>query len=664
MINYILEDTQDEDNEDEIDSEKFQERANYLDSIMDMDFDDVDDANSINDDDTDKSVITKIDTPSETPEEINDEDEDDDDEFTDEITFTDEDEDGSEGSKEIAPQKPRKRRAETQRSIKPLFIKLDKSDNKPIHSDKIRRLNELLENYGVDINNYNPTSVDWSEWEDKDIKEYNTLISAIKFQSVDWSSTASLKDVDPYAMSQVDFDLWPDISVTIVENGKKIETTLKSALAKLLFGAKIDPQTNKPEVDKDGNIVGNVNEWANAERNTEEYENLKRIYAASREYYRNNVDKTSQLRNLDFLNQYSELNSETPLGVKSGMIVGLWRLKGTDVYVPIAMDETERLQKEARKRGQKNITITRKVVENGETTTKTFTLVPVLSDPAGIKARLSFAPRSGRRVYDNQGWSKAQKVGGLNNAIANLFSGSPFINNDQDRIDWATVAELEQPIDEYIRLTRENRGNYLLGWEDYALLKLVRMFTSVLPSTKRFDDLNNDLRRRLKTATTPEEKLKIEDQINKNQEKIDRPSSPNREEWDKNFAAGVEYPARILSPSNQLEFALDNIDDVYLYINNGDIVESPLKNEEGFGNYKYIGPAKNIIKQGVASKIKEIKNIIDLTKKETKKEIKKENLEQDFVEEGFITSPATIIINGNPFKLRYGDKLIMDNAKI
>jgi hypothetical protein len=464
-----------------------------------------------------------------------------------------------------------------------------------------------------------------------------------------------LREVDPYAMAQIRIDLWPDIAFG--------DTTVRQEIVNLLH-------------------TGDKNAWAEAEKGTKKYEILKQLYSASREYYRRHHDKASQLDNMEFLNEYSEYNSETPTGVQEGLMVGLWKIKGTDKYIPLSYKEAELAQKVARQEGRDEIMIARGV----DPKTKKERLIPiepVITDPAEIKGRLSFAPRANRRMINNSGWSKAQQVGALNNAIVNLFSSSKFhpkmMKAHPELVDWETIAKLKAPLSFYNRQAVGIRGNYLLGWEDDKLLKLYRMFTSVLPSVSEYEDEKQVLLDELKETTDQQQKALIKDKINKLQEKIDNPPSPNREEWDRNYVNGKSYPARVASPSDQLENMTGNIGNLYLYKYIGPnpelhtaLVKSPRKYEKDeLQNYKFIGPLKDIVELGVVGELKKIEDIIDKAREELKRGDKDivnadspaEDVENIEVTEGIVTSPATIMVNGNPFKLHFGDRLIIDNVK-
>ena len=511
-----------------------------------------------------------------------------------------------------------------------------------VQRNRIDRLSDLLSSHGVDINNYDPKEVAWRDWPQDDIREYNNLINYLKFDSHDWAKAPAQKEVDPYAMAQVSIDLWPDVAIG--------DTTIRQAIKDILH-------------------TGDPNAWAEAEKGTEKYATLKQLYAATIQYYRMARDKTSQLDVLHFLNEYSEHNSETGTGKPMGLTVGLWKISGTDTYMPLSFKEAERAKKLAKQKKMDQITITRKGKE--------IPIEPILVDPAEIKPRLSFAPRSGRRVIDDDGWKKPQKVGALNNAIVNLFSSPNFDPKNTDaKIDWEAIANLEAPLNFYVNTSHGIRGNYLLGWEDGKLLKLYRMFRSALPSTARYDDQIRALQDELENTKDEQRRRDINNQIDELQDKIDNPPSPNREEWDRNYANGKPYPTRIISPSDRLEKILGRIGNIYLYKYvgpnpdaNKPFVRSPRK-MEGLSNYELVGPMKEVVGTGVVGELKKIEDMVDKGHKQL--EMQKKGIpevEESGVElepdltEGIITTPAIIIVNGSPFKLRLGDRLIIDNIK-
>ena len=558
-------------------------------------------------------------------------------------------------------EKPKKKVFEDPKAIPPTFAILSPddiaSDASPRQRERIDRLSKLLASHNIDINDYDPNNIMWREWPYDDIREYNNLINYIKFDSHDWAVAGpAQKEIDPYAMAQIRIDLWPDVAVG--------QTTIRQAIVDILH-------------------TGNPNAWSEAERGTDKYNTLKSLYAASREYYRTHHDKASQLDNVEFLNEYSEHNSVTPTGVVANLDIGLWKVKGTDKYIPVSFKETERAQEAARKEGRDTISISRGI----DPKTKKPRQIP-LERPvamAEIKGQLSFAPRSNRRVIDNHGWSKAQKVGALNNAIVNLFSSPKFdpymIKKNPQSIDWPTIAGLKTPLEFYNRMSAGVRGNYLLGWEDDQLLKLLRMFTGALPSTARYDDEMRALQQGLEDITNEQRKIDSEKRIEELQGLIDNPPSPNREEWDRNYVDGKSYPPRVASPSETLDSMVRNIGDLYLYKYIGPnpdlypgLIKNPRKIEKGLENFKYVGPLRDTVALGVVGELKNIEAMVDKARGELKRgdndivnvdspaeEIEGE--EELEVTEGIITTPSIIIVNGGPFKLRLGDRLIIDNLK-
>lgn len=533
-------------------------------------------------------------------------------------------------------------------TIPPVLAVLDRSDVEGASATqqaRIDRLSALLKEHGIDINDYDPRTINWGEWSTDDIREHNNLINYIKFDVSEWSKSVNLKEVDPYAMAQVRIDLWPDVAIG--------DTTVRQAIKDLLHN-------------------GDPNAWSEAERGTQKYESLQKLYAISREYYRRNHDKATQLDNIDFLNEYSEYNSETPTGVESSLLVGLFKIKGTDKYIPVSFTEIEKARQNARQNGAEEITITR---AGADGKSRQIPVEPVLTDPAEIKGRLSFAPRSGRRMLHNDNWSKPQKVGALNNAIVNLFSSPSFhpavMKKNPHLVDWETIAKLQKPLSYYNRMAAGVRGNYLLGWEDDALLKLYRMFASVLPSVSRYDDEIRSLQSELEHTKDEQRAKDIQKKIDELQDLIDNPPSPNREEWERNYVAGKSYPARVASPADQLENMSKNLGDVHLYRYVGphpdlhrEIIRSPRK-IEGLQNYKYIGPMQDIIELGVVGELKKVEKMVDKAREELQRSTKdkKEEFDKSKVMEGTITSPVTIMVNGGPFKLHFGDRLIIDNVK-
>jgi hypothetical protein len=97
---------------------------------------------------------------------------------------------------------------------------------------------------------------------------------------------------------------------------------------------------------------------------------------------------------------------------------------------------------------------------------------------------------------------------------------------------------------------------------------------------------------------------------------------------------------------------------------------SPQQSEEGYPDYKYVGPVPDTVDVGVVGELKNILDTIKQAKAKAKAKPKakakrkaKRKSRPSTRTEGIITSPATILVNGTPFKLRFGDRLIADNVK-
>jgi len=500
-------------------------------------------------------------------------------------------------------------------------------------TEQTERLVELFKKHGIDLYDsairWDEWSQDkikeyWGNWSQDEIKEYNLLIHELEYESPDLSGVDSFEDVDPYALAQINLNLWPNIAYKGTTVRKRIEQLLHK---------RNDPNSWACVTFDEGRAV----------KDEAKYDELKQLYHITRDYYKVHKDKQSQINNVKFWNEYSEYNSVTPTGVKSGMLIGVCKIvaqtdkiaydvkvdyANKDIwhaisgnYTTVLIDELTGDAEKIKENGKIRYVISR---EQPNDMKVLFKLEPILTEPAELKALLSFAPRSGRRVVDNEAWTKAQKVGALNNAIVNLFSNRAFlphnIKANPEAIDWNTVYKLKDPINYYVAQAKQ----HLLSWEDEELLKFYRMFASVLPSIGRFrnqmepvleklsriqkleaiaekygidnpskpewlayeleasyeqtpysvEDVHNDhdMWKRIdeldeecvKHIGNEEYKAELVAERDRLQELVDNPMSPNKEEWDRNYVNGKESPFKIAT-LKELPKLATGVDDLYMY---------------------------------------------------------------------------------------------------
>lgn len=534
------------------------------------------------------------------------------------------------------PTKPKIEPEYEPESVQPTMVALKASDiSKDLtstQSKRIDRLMKLLSGKGINLDdfpNYDPKEIDWSNWSQDEIKAYNDLIHHIKYDSYNWSDIKRVKAVDPYAMSQIRIDLWPEI--------KYGDTTIRQAIKDLLhpqYKEGIAPDDSRYKIEQqDGEylaipiqggdealpikVSGNEyhieiggeevplkvitrhgeNAWSDYVDKSEGYEDLINLFSRTFQYYKTNKTKSAQLNFMDWLNQYLEHNAVTYIPkAKMGGVMGLFKHKESDTYTIQPLDASRE------------------------------ELIPVLADPATVKARLSFGPKSQRRPI-MKGYDKESMVGGLSGAISNLFDSLNFNPRNPDpRIDWETVYKLIDPMEKFLEIANRNRERkkfYMLDWDDYDLLTLYRMFTSVLPPPQG-----------------------------------PKPASPNRTEWDKNFKTAERYPQKLGAPvvdiNRAVRFGLMPDLNVYVYdgprlSKQGETIITP--DDKDYKYYDKLGNLSMALKsKGMTKKLDQIMDII-------KKSVSK------IPTEGIITSPATVIVNGSPFKLRFGDRIIIDDVK-
>jgi hypothetical protein len=291
--------------------------------------------------------------------------------------------------------------------------------------------------------------------------------------------------------------------------------------------------------------------------------------------------------------------------------------------------------------------------------------------PIEIKAPMSYVSQNMKRQKE-KGWSLPQMTARLQNAIANLIP-----NKVADRPpDLEALLRLKVPIEYYKQHT-----DYLPKWPPKDLLILDRLFTSALRSSRRFDDAIRDLRAKLKGATDEEDRNKIKAEIAKNEELKKNPPAPSLEDWERNFYVEIEgYPSMAVSPEAPLKFAPwakalnpSEATPIYVYeyvgpagLTRRRIITSDRKVEDLI-NYKYIGTVKDVIDVGVIGELENIEREIAAAQEKAGPKTKpveapKSELEvESKMIDGVVTSPMTITVNGSPFKLRLGDRLIVDN---
>jgi len=494
-------------------------------------------------------------------------------------------------------------------------------DNKELEK-RFKNLFDKVKEYGginrrADYKNYDLSDIHWEEWLQEDIKEYNLIASELLFGFKTMISS-KLYEVDPYAMSKVSIELWPDV--------KHGDTTVRQRIKELLHGR--------------------VNDWASASDDPNMYKELQKLYYLTVKYY-NQTDgvgsKSIAINHLRFIKEYSENNSVTSATSNAGRDVSICRVvrkfnpknqkfenvKNKEIYRLVFLDELNKAnaKKVKVKYGKTKFKIiTRYVIKHkiAKDKNEVLEVEPILDgDAIKINPPISFAPKSNRRIVKDDASSKEHKVGALNNAISNLFSGVAFELEESkpELIDWSVVGDLKYPIEQYKEMSNKY-GSYLAAWKDENLLKLYRMFTEVLSSSSKiYDDKIrpiiseiNGIRKleellskygseKTRNINWDEIKLKsdwkqigISEKEVKEDQKLyaklkpylgnvydkeymrqlmdekarlqtlaNRPPSPNMREWEINFSRGMQYPYRISSPTQNKLPNFSSAPDLYRF---------------------------------------------------------------------------------------------------
>jgi len=626
---------------------------------------------------------------------------------------------------------------------------------------RTEELQKLLQSKGITLDKM--SEINWKEWSNEEIAEYNRLVTYIKYDKTStWSSDKMYNEkIDTFAMKQVPIDLWPEINADA-----KGYRTVRSVVKLLLHG--IDDKNPGAKASTDPFAwYKNLYAQSRAEGGIEStpLDELQMVFSKTIDYYNTNSDKQTKLDYLRFLEAYYEHNTATrvfgPLIGQDLVLVGvpgqgytvmplempnrpLSSFKGIQRAWPRILTRNKRIWAmipDTIRVGDKIIAKDYKTVSaqdvwssidlrkiiadynamygskygmvNDDVESPLYgkevknaimwaknpvqpkseefplTLVSDYHGPivARLKARLSFTPKAGKRQEYKD--SKMRVVGGLNNAIVNLFDS---INYKKGNINHKAVANLKVPIDFYKRVAGISEANpsgtktYLPDWDDNDLMMLERLFKSALPSAK--DVYNNpeaagiersinDLRSELGYQNA-EAKQEIEAKINELKDKAvaDFPS-PNLEEWERNFAQGEAYPHKVASPSK----GSDSFEKVkshsqepykqYLYIDPaGKKMLSDVKDDsyEAKG-FEYVGEVGHKVSLGTSGELENIEAEINkaiqklnpeaAVKTESKKPVKVESLTMS----GMVTTPTTIVVNNSAFNLRYGDRLIIDSVK-
>jgi len=424
--------------------------------------------------------------------------------------------------------------------------------------EKFQKFSSLLARHNHRI--LSPESlntIDFTNWNQDDIKSYNASIIDI-INSFLMGRTKTAVEVTPFAMAQVDKNLWPDVPFK-----KGDSTTIRDAINKLLPDS--DPLA-----------------WT-IEKN---YGVLKRLYDETKTWYANNQqDMGIQLNKLKFMKQYFEHNSRTSSFFKDSELCLLKLISedGEVSYVPFLYSQWVRANN-ARKRGKPAL-----VNINGEE----FEAEMVDVGTIEIKPPITFSSKQNKRRFTDKNFNikdfnnPLYDVGGLNNAIFHLFDD---VTDENANLE--VIAKLGEPIEQYKTLAKEY-GTYIPNWDDSLLLRLARMFISVLKQA------------------SPE-------------------LSPNLEEWESNWANSVEYPLGTNMGGDELHRM------------------APSKKQDRTLLY--------VITTG-------IDNLTDTVAQAKEKLAQSEEIEPEVTSEGIVTTPSIIVINGNPFQLDFGDRLIIDNIK-
>jgi hypothetical protein len=574
---------------------------------------------------------------------------------------------------------------------KTLFKIFNKSEFNE-NDSRVQQLKKLLRLYlnDNDMENFPNIRVDWEKWKQSDIHKFNNLVDAILYNNQRDTSSKLIKHVDPYAMSMVDLNLWPEIKA------KGSEYTIREIIEKLNLS---DNWSNYTEL---GDYVSTSKDDPNSKFAS--YNLLSLLNQTFRYYKRReeseydigSLKKDRAIDYLNLLNQYFYYNAYTFVqNSNKGKLFGVWKKKGSEDYAVLSIDApTERIK--ARK-------------EKG--------WFPIYADPKEISARISLIPKAMHRPTFST-WDKFDIIGGFKNAIMQLFNTGNFKMHQkgieknslgqEKHINWEAIIKLAAPIREFNILAKES--TYMPDWDANKLLKLYRMFVDALSSGKPSDDKEW--------------------------------GSPNIREWNKNFNSGKRAVTRISSPASDFESIIDaGIPQLWTLVNtnNPDIIkvvselefnktelikdlkkraqikelEKKLeedKSEKKFSSIEisnmveelaklknsiwqkdwqilnkvppvvYKGIENNLVKlednlaklnDDVEEKIKELEGTGDPNDMEKAKQLKSliakntiKKTDKETVDEAVVvTSPATIIINEQPFTLHVGDKLIIDNVQ-
>lgn len=517
--------------------------------------------------------------------------------------------------------------------LEQILARIKKGELDPSDPKVLSLLGLDLDDESEDVEPTQPTVKPVSPLTDEDLKKANVSVLT------NLSSLLSKYGEKIDNSSSIDWSKWSDEDIT--EYNELVRSTKEEPERYHSIGQdfSIDPYALwKIDIDlwpehlrqKAIEILHNDDqEWADIKKGTVEYGVLKELFTETIKYYKDsgNVDpeksEEDYIRDMNnylrFLEQYFE-NSSAEIPPPYSKVMYLAKKHGVEPMIQVARTKANGDQENPLYRYfLVPYQVLKSLAKNNDIYAEKLSEIERVPVPASIIERpKSFGTVGGKTPVREEPGNTLHFVAGLSNAISKLFSTIEY--KDESEIDYEVIAKLDKVIGLLQEYSEDNE--YMPGWEDSKLLTIYRLFSNILPK--------------------------------------DTNKYPNWIQFEQDFNRAATYINKIVAPNTAMDIMnkvqqttkpYSLVDHLYVY--------KEIDGDKMAAGYNERPPAgyENVGKLGDKIKINQVDKLADYRK------ITQEAKELASVSEGIVTTPTTIVVNGSPFKLRFGDRVIIDSVK-